>query len=57
MMMSDNLPKEIKWRGSSYLLESVDGDRVNWVNATSRHHESCPIEAWKRSDPYDGRYS
>lgn len=56
-MMSDNLPKEIKWRGSSYLLESVDGDRVNWVNATSRHHESCPIEAWKRSDPYDGRYS
>jgi hypothetical protein len=53
----DNLPKEIKWRGSTYVLDSIKDNKVLWTNLTSRHKASCSIESWKRSDPYEGKYA
>lgn len=49
----DNLANEVKWRGSTYILESVEDGKVNWFNPVSRHRASCTIEAWKSADPYD----
>ncbi len=51
--MKDKLPDEIKWRGSTYVLERVENDQVFWINPVSRHHESCTVENWKNSEPYD----
>lgn len=53
MTNPDTLPQEIKWRGSTYQLVSVEGDKVNWTNPVSRHSAACSVETWKRSDPYD----
>lgn len=49
------LPTEIKWRGSTYTLVSVENDKVVWVNNTSRHSASCSVDAWKAADPYEGK--
>lgn len=51
--MENNLSPEIRWRGSRYVLESVDGETINWYNPVSRHRESCTVENWKREIPYD----
>jgi len=53
----DNLPKEIKWRGSTYIMDKVEDGKVYWTNPVSRHSQSCSIDAWKANDPYDGHYS
>lgn len=51
--MNENIPNEIKWRGSNYLLVSVEGERVNWKNPVSRFEGSCTVESWKKSIPYE----
>jgi len=50
------LPTEVKWRGSTYVLERVEDGNVFWHNPVSRYHGQCPANAWNRSDPYDGHY-
>jgi len=52
----DNLPDNVKWRGSSYDLVKVENGRVYWFNQVSRHYDNCTIEAWKNSDPYDHQH-
>lgn len=49
----NDLPTEVKWRGSTYLLVSVDRGKVTWQNPVSRHTATCDVQAWLRSDPYD----
>lgn len=51
--MNDKLPKEIKWRGSTYTLESVEGDEVTWTNAVSRFKGNCSVDGWKKGEPYE----
>lgn len=53
----DNLNPEVKWRGSTYTLESVEGGKVNWFNPVSRHRDSCDIDSWKASRPYGDKYN
>jgi hypothetical protein len=48
-----NLPTEIKWRGSTYVMERVEDDMVYWHNPVSRHREACSVENWKNWIPYD----
>jgi hypothetical protein len=48
-----NIPDKINWRGSTYIMESVDESMVYWYNPISRHRESCTIENWKAGIPYD----
>jgi hypothetical protein len=55
--MNENLPKEVKWRGSAYIFVKVEDGKVYWTNATSRHCQTCSIDAWKKNDPYDGHYA
>lgn len=55
--MNNNLPNDIKWRGSTYTLERVEDGKVYWYNPVSRHRQSCSVESWKVADPYDGKYS
>ena len=55
--MMNNLPEQIKWRGSNYNLERVEDNTVFWYNPVSRHHDQCPVNSWKNNDPYDGKYS
>ncbi len=52
----DNITQEIKWRGSVYRAERVEGGKVYWVNPVSRHHDSCDIESWNRNLPYGDKY-
>lgn len=33
--MNENLPTEIKWRGSTYVLERVEEGEVFWFNSGS----------------------
>ena len=54
---TNNLATEIKWRGSTYVMERVEGDMVYWYNPTSRHREGCTIENWKLCIPYDRELS
>lgn len=54
-MDAQNLPKEVKWRGSTYTLVGEEDGKVIWVNHTSRHSDSCSPESWKAGDPYEGR--
>lgn len=51
----DNLPTEVKWRGSTYTLVKVEDGKVYWTNHTSRHSDTCSPEAWKAGNPYEGR--
>ena len=51
--MNHNIPEKINWRGSNYIMESVDGDMVTWFNPVSRHREACTIDSWKSGVPYD----
>lgn len=51
--MQTTLPKEIKWRGSTYIMDRIEHDSVHWYNPTSRHHDQCSIENWKKGVPYD----
>lgn len=48
-----NIAEEIKWRGSTYVMEKVEDGMVYWRNPISRHRESCSIENWNLSIPYD----
>lgn len=51
--MNDNLPNEVKWRGSTYVLETVENGLVKWFNPVSRHSETCSVESWKSGEPYE----
>lgn len=53
--MSENLPNEIKWRGSTYTLVKVEDGKVYWTNPVSRHSDTCSPESWKAGNPYEGR--
>lgn len=55
MNTETNLPKEVKWRGSTYTLTKVEDGKVYWTNHTSRHSDTCSPESWKAGDPYEGR--
>ena len=57
MTQHETLAETVRWRGSTYNMESVEDGVVTWVNPTSRHRDKCSAEAWNRSDPYDGRLS
>ena len=53
----DEIPKSIKWRNSTYQLESVENGEVHWYNPVSRHRAKCSISSWvKDGDPYEGYY-
>ena len=53
-----DIKPEIKWRGSTYIAEKVEGNKVFWYNPVSRNRASCSTDSWtKFSDPYEGRYS
>ncbi len=52
-MNTPELQETVKWRGSTYELVKVEGDRVFWFNPVSRHYDNCPMLAWVLSDPYD----
>ena len=54
--MTHNLSNEIKWRGSTYVLERVEDDLVYWHNPVSRYRDSCTIDSWKVSQPYGSKY-
>ncbi len=47
------LEESVKWRGSSYDLVKVEGERVFWFNQVSRHYDNCSMMAWANNDPYD----
>lgn len=47
---------EVKWRGSTYKLVSVDGDLVTWHNPVSRHTDTCDVASWKAGNPYGSKY-
>lgn len=51
--MTKQLPTEIKWRNSTYVMERVEDEIVYWVNPISRHHDHCSVEHWLRSEPYE----
>ena len=53
----DNLNPEVKWRGSTYLLESVEDGKVTWTNPVSRHRDSCDTDSWKAGKPYGDKYA
>ena len=51
------VPDSIKWRNSTYQLESVENGEVHWYNPVSRHRAKCSISSWvKDGDPYEGYY-
>lgn len=52
------LPKEIKWRESRYMLTGInDNGEVEWFNPVSRHRAVCSQESWRAADPYNGKYN
>jgi hypothetical protein len=51
--MNDNLPLEIKWRGATYVMLSVQDGYVTWRNTFSGYSESCSVESWKEGKPYE----
>jgi hypothetical protein len=51
-----DIQNEIKWRGSTYVMEKVEDGVVYWYNPISRHRESCSIDNWKQSIPYDREF-
>lgn len=53
----DNLPKEIKWRGSTYIMDKVEGGKVYWFNPVSRYHGTCDTESWAAGRPYGDTYA
>lgn len=55
MNTDKTIPTEIKWRGSTYTMVSAEGDKVQWINNTSRYASSCSVESWKAGDPYEGK--
>lgn len=55
-LIPSNIAKEITWRRSTYLLESLEEGRVLWYNPVSHFHGSCSIDSWNNLDPYDGKY-
>jgi hypothetical protein len=48
-------PKEVKWRNSTYVMEREEEGTIYWYNPVSRFKGQCSVNAWSRSDPYDGQ--
>lgn len=45
-------PQQVKWRGSTYIFESIDNGEVTWFNPYSGFRGQCSDYYWHRGEPY-----